>query len=154
MKITTCTQNGMIHMFKCVQRYLTIKRKRTCNRIAFSFFFFFFLIANRQRFFLIRSSRTFRAGLAALHLFWHRASSCRSCMSSRQPICKRTICKARATVPHPLGLASSLWLSKYYRALWAWEETGDAELGCRAGGWNVLSQTELGSCLLIEAAPC
>ena len=75
-------------------------------------------------------------------------------MSSRQPICKWTICKARATVPRLLGLASSWWLSKYCCALWAWEETGDAELGCRAGGWNVLSQTELRSCLLVEAGPC
>lgn len=138
-------------MFKDILR---LKEKERAIELLSPFFFFFFLIANRQRFFLIRSSRTFRAGLAALPLFWHRASSCRSCMSSRQPICKRTICKARATVPRPLGLASSSWLSKYYRALWAWEETGDAELGCRAGRWNVLSQTELGSCLLIEAAPC
>lgn len=61
MKITTCIQSGMTHMFKCVQIYVMIKEKVGAYRIAL---YLHFLIANVQHFFPTRLNRTFWAGLA------------------------------------------------------------------------------------------
>ena len=134
------------------QDILRLKEKKSAREL-FSLSRSLSSIANTQHFFLIRTSRTFWAGLAALPPFWHLASKKKKLYEfqttnlqmshlqeeGRCPGSPRA-CLVLVAFPTPLGS-------------WAPEERGEAELKCWSGSTKVPGQTGLGSCLLVAAGP-